>query len=172
MKKMKRLVAVLLAGIMALAMLTACGGTPSTPVTRDKELEKNVAAWAVEWGKGANLELTEDATLTTISEKCLPGMVKAYNAAFANNQKAYETAVAETKKVFDVAKNGRNVAPVDILVLKGTEVTKETLTATIQRDASKLQNILKNSGVENPAKFGVTVTKQDQYTLVFFMVSE
>lgn len=27
MKKMKRLVAVLLAGIMALAMLTACGGT-------------------------------------------------------------------------------------------------------------------------------------------------
>ena len=28
MKKMKRLVAVLLAGIMALAMLTACGGTP------------------------------------------------------------------------------------------------------------------------------------------------
>lgn len=31
MKKMKRLVAVLLAGIMALAMLTACGGTPGTP---------------------------------------------------------------------------------------------------------------------------------------------
>lgn len=31
MKKMKRLVAVLLAGIMALAMLTACGGTPQHP---------------------------------------------------------------------------------------------------------------------------------------------
>lgn len=31
MKKMKRLVAVLLAGIMALAMLTACGGTPRHP---------------------------------------------------------------------------------------------------------------------------------------------
>ena len=30
MKKMKRLVAVLLAGIMALAMLTACGGTTGT----------------------------------------------------------------------------------------------------------------------------------------------
>ena len=53
MKKMKRLVAVLLAGVMALAMLTACGGTPSTPstpVTRDKELEKSVAAWTVELG--------------------------------------------------------------------------------------------------------------------------
>ena len=71
MKKMKRLVAVLLAGVMALAMLTACGGTPSTPstpVTRDKDLEKSVAAWTVELGKGAKLELTEDATLSTSSE--------------------------------------------------------------------------------------------------------
>ena len=40
MKKMKRLVAVLLAGIMALAMLTACGGTPSTPSS--SEFEKKV----------------------------------------------------------------------------------------------------------------------------------
>lgn len=37
MKKMKRLVAVLLAGIMALAMLTACGGTPSTPSSSEFE---------------------------------------------------------------------------------------------------------------------------------------
>ena len=37
MKKMKRLVAVLLAGIMALAMLTACGGTPSTPDSSEFE---------------------------------------------------------------------------------------------------------------------------------------
>ena len=172
MKKMKRLVAVLLAGIMALAMLTACGGTPSTPVTRDEALEKSVAEWTVELGKGAGLELTEDTTLTTISEKCLPSMVKSSDAAIANDQKAFEAAVAETKRVFDVAKNGRNVAPVDILFLKGTEVTKENLIATIQRDASTLQKILKNSGVENPAKFGVTVTKQDKYTLILFMVSE
>lgn len=171
MKKMKRLVAVLLAGIMALAMLTACGGTPSTPVTRDKELEKSVAAWTVELGKGAKLELTEDATLTTISEKCLPGMVKAYDAFIANNQTAYNAAVAETKTAFNAAKNGRNVAPVDVLFLN-MEVTKDNLAAAIQQNAGKFQTILKNAGVENPAKFGVTVTKQDQYTLVLIMVSE
>lgn len=171
MKKMKRLVAVLLAGIMALAMLTACGGTPSTPVTRDKELEKSVAAWTVELGKGAKLELTEDATLTTISEKCLPGMVKSYDAFIANDQVAYKAAVAETKTAFNAAKNGRNVAPVDVLFLN-MEVTKDNLAAAIQQNAGKFQTILKNAGVENPAKFGVTVTKQDQYTLVLFMVSE
>ena len=174
MKKMKRLVAVLLAGIMALAMLTACGGTPSTPstpVTRDKELEKSVAAWTVELGKGAKLELTEDATLTTISEKCLPGMVKAYDAFIANDQIAYKAAVAETKTAFNAAKNGRNVAPVDVLFLN-MEVTKDNLAAAIQQNAGKFQKLLKDAGVENPAKFGVTVTKQDQYTLVLFMVSE
>ena len=174
MKKMKRLVAVLLAGIMALAMLTACGGTPSTPstpVTRDKELEKSVAAWTVELGKGAGLELTEDTTLTTISEKCLPGMVKSYDAFIANDQIAYKAAVAETKTAFNAAKNGRNVAPVDVLFLN-MEVTKENLAAAIQQNAGKFQTILKNAGVNNPAKFGVTVTKQDQYTLVLIMVSE
>lgn len=171
MKKMKRLVAVLLAGIMALAMLTACGGTTGTPVTRDDALEKSVAEWAVEWGKSAKLELTEDATLTTISEKCLPGMVKGYDALIANNQTAYNAAMAETKTAFNAAKNGRNVAPVDVLFLN-MEVTKETLAAAIQQNAGKFQTILKNAGVKNPAKFGVTVTKQDQYTLVLFMVSE
>ena len=90
MKKMKRLVAVLLAGIMALAMLTACGGTAGTPVTRDEALEKNVAAWAVEWGKeAANLKLTEDADLTAISAKCLPAGVKMHNAMIAMDKNAY-----------------------------------------------------------------------------------
>ena len=39
MKKMKRLVAVLLAGIMALAMLTACGGGSSTPTSDAEKVE-------------------------------------------------------------------------------------------------------------------------------------
>lgn len=51
MKKLKRLVAVLLVGIMALAMLTACGVTPSAPSMRDTALEESVAQWTVEWGK-------------------------------------------------------------------------------------------------------------------------
>ena len=79
--------------------------------------------------------------------------------------------MAETKTAFNAAKNGRNVAPVDVLFLN-MEVTKETLAAAIQQNAGKFQKLLKDAGVENPAKFGVTVTKQDQYTLVLFMVSE
>ena len=39
MKKMKRLVAVLLAGVMVLAMLTACGGGSSTPTSDVEKAE-------------------------------------------------------------------------------------------------------------------------------------
>ena len=172
MKKMKRLVAVLLAGIMALAMLTACGGTPSTPVTRDEALEKSVAEWTVELGKGANLKLTEDADLTAISAKCLPSMARTCNAALANDKDAAKDAAIEMNKVLAEATNGKKVAPVYVLLLNPMEVTKDTVAAAVQANMSNIQTGLKNAGVKNPAKFGVTVTKQDKYTLILFMVSE
>ena len=172
MKKMKRLVAVLLAGIMALAMLTACGGTPSAPVTRDEALEKSVAGWTVELGKGAKLDLTEDATLTTISDKCLPSMVKTYDAIFAKDKKAMLAAGEELSKALTAAANGKKVAPVDVCFLKNEEFTKEALAAKVEAGMSNIQNVMKLYGVEKPAKFGVTVTKQKDYTLILFTVSE
>ena len=173
MKKMKRLVAVLLAGIMALAMLTACGGTTGTPVTRDEALEKNVAAWAVEWGKeAANLKLTEDADLTAISAKCLPSVAKVYNAGFANDKEAAAAAFADLTKVFAEATKDKKVAMVDVLIPNPMEVTKENVINVVQSSMNNIQTSLNNAGVKNPAKFGVTVTKQDKYTLILFMVSE
>ena len=170
MKKMKRLVAVLLAGIMALAMLTACGGTP---VTRDEALEKSVATWAVEWGKeAANLKLTEDADLTAISAKCLPSMAKGYNALLAGDKEAAAAAADEMKTAFVAAKGDKKVAPVYVIIPNTMEFTKENVIKVVQDNMGNIQNILKNASVKNPAKFGVTVTKQKDYTLILFMVSE
>lgn len=172
MKKMKRFVAVLLAGIMALAMLTACGGTPSAPVTRDEALEKSVAGWTVELGKGAKLDLTEDATLTAISNKCLPAVVKAHDALIAGDNKAYMAAQTELINNLKTAANGKKVAPVDIRIPNTMEVNKENLATIVQSGMANIETIMKNFGVKNPTKFGVTVTKQDKYTLILFMVSE
>ena len=172
MKKMKRLVAALLAGIMALAMLTACGGTPSTPVTRDEALEKSVAAWTVELGKGAGLELTEDAALTAISEKCLTATARWYDARVVGDRKAVEETEEEMTKVVANATNGKKIYTLDIAFPIKKEVTKENFTKYIQQNISSFQREMLNKGVENPAKFGVTVTKQDEYTLILFMVSE
>ena len=172
MKKMKRLAAVLLAGIMALAMLTACGGTPSTPVTRDEALEKSIAEWTVELGKGASLELTEDAELTAISEKCLTATARWYDARVAGDRKAVEETEEEMSKVVANATNGKKIYMLDIAFPIEKKVTKENFAKYIQQNIGHIQLEMSNKGIENPAKFGVTVTKQDRYTLILFMVSE
>ena len=173
MKKMKRLVAVLLVGIMALAMLTACGVTPSAPSMRDTALEESVAQWTVELGKNQNLTLTLDPELTEISNKCLPTAVKAVDARLTSPidpkaYKAYFDAVKKRETFFAEAKKGKTAALVPVDFPSEEEVTKKTLAS--RKDY--IQYKLNEAGVKNPTKFGVTVTKQKEYTLVLFVVSE
>ncbi len=175
MKMFKRFAAALLAGVMVLAMLTACGGTsgaPVAPVTRDEALEKSVAEWTVEWGKSKNLELTEDADLTAISAKCLPAVVKAHDALTVRDQNAYIAAEKELFTELESAANGKKVAPVDIRIPNTEEINKENLFNLVESNMANIEGIVKGFGVTKPAKFGVTVTKQKDYTLIFFMISE
>ena len=172
MKKMKRLVAVLLVGIMALAMLTACGVTPSAPSMRDTALERDVAKWTVEWGKNQNLTLSVDSDLTEISNKCLPVAVNAENARLVSaiNQKAYNDAVKKRETFFAEERKGKKAALVPVSFPSEEEVTKKTLADAVSK--MDVPSNLEQAGVMNPTKFGVTVTKQKEYTLVLFVVSE
>ena len=174
MKKMKRLVAVLLVGIMALAMLTACGVTPSAPSMRDTALEKSVAQWTVELGRSNGLTLTVDSDLTEISNKCLPVAVKAVDArlAFPRDWNVYNDAVEKRETFFAEAKKGKTAALVPVSFPSGTEVTKDTLAHAYAALRADVQGNLEQAGVMNPTKFGVTVTKQKEYTLGLFVVSE
>lgn len=172
MKKLKRLVAVLLVGIMALAMLTACGVTPSAPSMRDTALERDVAQWTVEWGKNQNPTLTVDSELTEISDKCLPVAVKAVDARLTSpiDTKAYFDAVEKRETFFAEAKKGKTAALVPVDFPSGTEVTKDTLADAVSK--MDVPSNLEQACVYDPTKFGVTVTKQKEYTLVLFVVSE
>lgn len=171
MKKLKRLVAVLLVGIMALAMLTACGVTPSAPSMRDTALERDVAQWTVELGKNQNLTLTLDPELTEISNKCLPTAVDAENARLTSPM-AYFDAVNKRETFFAEAKKGKTAALVPVTFTSEIEVTKDTLAYAYAALRPDVQSNLEQAGVINPTKFGVTVTKQKEYTLVLFVVSE
>ena len=172
MKKLKRLVAVLLVGIMALAMLTACGVTPSAPSMRDTALERDVAQWTVEWGKNQNPTLTVDSELTEISNKCLPVAVKAVDARLTSpiDPNAYHDAVKKRDTFFAEERKGKTAALVPVDFPSGTEVTKDTLADAVSK--MDVPSNLEQAGVMNPTKFGVTVTKQKEYTLVLFVVSE
>lgn len=172
MKKMKRLVAVLLVGIMALAMLTACGVTPSAPSMRDTALERDVAKWTVELGNSQNQTLTLDSELTEISNKCLPTAVNAENARLTSpiDPNAHFDAVNKRETFFAEAKKGKTAALVPVTFTSEIEVTKDTLADAVSK--MDVPSNLEQAGVYNPTKFGVTVTKQKKYTLVLFVVSE
>ena len=171
MKMFKRFAAALLAGVMVLAMLTACGVTPSAPSMRDTALEKSVAQWTVELGKNQNLTLTLDSELTEISNKCLPTAVDAENARLTSPM-AYFDAVNKRETFFAEAKKGKTAALVPVTFTSEIEVTKDTLAYAYAALRPDVQSNLEQAGVINPTKFGVTVTKQKEYTLVLFVVSE
>ena len=172
MKMFKRFAAALLAGVMALAMLTACGVTPSAPSMRDTALERDVAQWTVELGKNQKLTLSVDSDLTEISNKCLPVAVKAVDARLTSpiDPNAYHDAVKKREKFFAEAKKGKTAALVPVDFPSGTEVTKDTLADAVSK--MDVPSNLEQAGVYDPTKFGVTVTKQKEYTLVLFVVSE
>lgn len=174
MKKLKRLVAVLLTGIMALAMLTACGVTPSAPSMRDTALERAVAQWTVEWGNSQKQTLTLDPELTEISNKCLPVAVNAENArlTFPRDWNVYNDAVEKRETVFAEERKGKTAALVPVTFTSGREVTKDTLAHAYAALKMDVQGNLEQAGVYDPTKFGVTVTKQKEYTLVLFVVSQ
>ena len=139
---------------------------------RDTARERDVAKWTVEWGKNQNPTLTVDPELTEISNKCLPTAVKAVDARLTSpiDTKAYFDAVEKRETFFAEAKKGKTAALVPVDFPSGTEVTKDTLADAVSK--MDVPSNLEQACVYNPTKFGVTVTKQKEYTLVLFVVSE
>ena len=84
--------------------------------------------------------------------------------------KAYFDAVEKRETFFAEAKKGKTAALVPVDFPSGTEVTKDTLADAVSK--MDVPSNLEQACVYNPTKFGVTVTKQKEYTLVLFVVSE
>lgn len=132
MKMFKRFAAALLAGVMVLAVLTACGGNGGGG-SSSNEIESKVLQY-----------------LNTVN-----------GTSYSNNADLQS-------KVRAVLGKTAALVPVDFS--SEEEVTKDTLAYAALR--TDVQSNLEQAGVMNPTKFGVTVTKQKEYTLVLFVVSE
>ena len=168
MKMFKRFAAALLVGVMALAMLTACG---KEAIVRDTEQEKTAIALTQSAAKTKlNVDLEEDETVTGIAATGLPAAVDMYNAAMKKDQKAYVAAVndlATTVQAKIAAAGKKGIVIADVvpgkLNAEFMEIEFNLLQAQVQAGTLKVDF--------TPAKVGAAVTTKGDYTAFVIVVT-
>ena len=165
MKMFKRFAAALLVGVMALAMLTACG---KEAIVRDTEQEKTAIALTQTAAKTMQINLTEDETVTGIAATGLPAAVDLYNAAMKQDKEAGVAAVKNllttvNEKLAAAGKKGIIISD----VVPGN-LTEENMKAKF--DALKNQAGSLPEGFV-PAKVGAAVTKKGDYTVYVIVIT-
>ena len=167
MKMFKRFAAALLVGVMALAMLTACG---KEAIVRDTEQEKTAITLTQNAAKTMQINLTEDETVTGIAATGLPAAVDMYNAAMKKDKEAYVAAandLAKTvqEKIAAAGKKGVIISDVvpgklteDVMKVEFAALQKQIQAGTIKMDF-------------NPTKVGAAVTKKGDYTVFVIVVT-
>ena len=169
MKMFKRFAAVLLVGVMALAMLTACG---KEAIVRDTEQEKTAITLTQTAAKTKlNVDLKEDETVAGIAATGLPAAVDMYNAAMKKDQKAYVAAandMATTVQGKIAAAGKKGIVICDVVPGELTadimKVEFEALKKQVQAGAIKVDFA--------PAKVGAAVTKKGDYTVFVIVVTD
>ncbi len=167
MKMFKRFAAALLVGVMALAMLTACG---KEAIVRDTEQEKTAITLTQNAAKTMQINLTEDETVAGIAATGLPAAVDMYNAAMKKDKEAFAAAandLATTVQAKIAAANKKGVIISDVVPGKLTKEVMEAefkaLQAQVQAGAIKMDFA--------PAKVGAAVTKKGDYTVFVIVIT-
>ena len=144
MKMFKRFAAALLVGVMALAVLTACG---KEAIVRDTEQEKTAITLTQNAAKTMQINLTEDETVAGIAATGLPAAVDMYNAAMKKDKEAFAAAATDLATTVQekIAAAGK----------KGVIIS--------DAGAIKMDFV--------PAKVGAAVTKKGDYTVVVIVVT-
>ena len=151
MKKIKRFAAVLLAGIMALALLTACGGSGSDNPEFDAEVE---SAYLAALNKKFGKEFENDAAIralavTHITEKS--GADSLTGSARCKTEGSEKTVVRQVQLCFDT----KSSKP-DAFVPLFYEAAK---TEAIKANNTNVQVLLRtvNKEIANADKNGITL---------------
>ena len=128
MKKLKRLAAVLLAGIMALALLTACGGSGSDNPEFDAKVE---SAYLDALNKKFGKEFENDADIKTLAVKHIAeisGADSLTGSARCKTEGDEKTVVRQVQLCYDVRKSTKeNYVPLFYEAAK-TEAIKANYT--------------------------------------------
>ena len=150
MKKMKRLVAVLLAGIMALAMLTACGGTPGD--SGNPEFEAKVEqAYMAELNKTFGVNFNNDAAIKKLAVNYIQevsGKQTLSNVALWKAEQPTKTTQNQVMVCFDpMQSTGEKYVKFYYEVDKAENITPDaTNIATLKLTWDTVQSLAASSG--------------------------
>ena len=150
MKKMKRLVAVLLAGIMALAMLTACGGTPGTPGSSEFET-KVEQAYMAKLNEAFGTEFNNDAAIKKLAVDYIQevsGAPTLSNTALWKHENPTANTQNQVMVCFDPAQStGNEYVKFYYEVDKAENITPDaTNIATLKLTWDTIQKLAANNG--------------------------
>ena len=165
MKMFKRFAAALLVGVMALAMLTACG---KEAIVRDTEQEKTAITLTQNAAKTMQINLTADETVTGIAATGLPAAVDMYNARMKKDQEAY---AAAAKDLLTTVGNKLLAAGKKGIVI--SDAVPGNLTEDVMK--AKFDELKKQAGNLpagfTPTKVGAAVTKKGDYTVYVIVIT-
>lgn len=165
MKMFKRFAAALLVGVMALAMLTACG---KEAIVRDTEQEKTAITLTQTAAKTMRIDLKEDETVTGIAATGLPAAVDLYNAAMKQDK---EAGVAAVKNLLTTVNEKLAAAGKKGIII--SDVVPGNLTEDVMK--AKFDELKKQAGNLpagfTPAKVGAAVTKKGDYTVYVIVIT-
>lgn len=166
MKMFKRFAAALLVGVMALAMLTACG---KEAIVRDTEQEKTAITLTQTAAKTKlNVDLKEDETVAGVAATGLPAAVDLYNAVMKQDKEAGAAAAKDllttvNEKLAAAGKKG--IVIFDVVPGVLTDKIMEAEFKALQAQVGQLP-----AGFV-PAKVGAAVTKKGDYTVFVIIVT-
>ena len=161
MKLFKRFAAALLVGVMALAMLTACGGGAGGAAKTDAEKFEDVTvkSYALAMGK---TDLTNDSTLKSKATSYLVDTLDE-EGKVKDGKKSMTVSEADTEGnviVISIAVDEHDaVQPIDEASLKATANTDGVAEAMAAKVKAKMGEELLNGMKENIQAMGVSVVK-------------
>lgn len=168
MKTMKRFASVLLAAVLALAMLTACGGGGSSTSSFGKQVENAYIA-AINKARGEeNGTLTNDSELREKALAQLNTIDKDGNINKADANKIYSLVADDKKATIIVGAVAVEEEQVSENVYRAKAVTAEDLDKLVKADVSDAEENLKMV-----TKIGVaTITRGDKTYVAAVMQME
>ena len=171
MKMWKRLAAAVLAAVLTMAMLTACGG--DAPVVRDKETETKVVGWIQEYMSSKGYTVTKDAKLDPVVDVAMPGTVKSWNAYDNGNTSEANKQAAQMKMAVQKQFSTTGKKAFYYMTRRGSSsITQADVNAIMNSQIDSIVNGLKSYGVSAPKSIAVGVTTQANVTYIFIIVSD